>query len=247
MMLLLDAGNSRYKIAELQETGVANMQSFAYGTATPANAVIKFLERSTVLPERIMIASVLGKDFRQTLTAWTEAHYVSTQFVMTTDDRYGVQVAYDEPRRLGVDRYLAMIGAHHEHAGASIIIDCGTAITIDALTAEGKHLGGLIIPGLRLMRSALLDATHGIDVKYEAQPGLFGRDTETAVHGGSVHAVVTAIDHIPQAMAAQMQGPVRNILTGGDAGQVAPLLMHSDYELAPTLVLQGLAIMANTQ
>src|SRR5690606_5658142 len=128
--------------------------------------------------------------------------------------------------------------------------DCGTAITVDALRGDGRHLGGLILPGPAMMRRALTTGTRGVrvdDADGVAQAvgplAPHATDTAAAVRAGTSWAAVAAIDRIVDALRGDLAEPVACLITGGDAGAVEPLL-EVPYRLEPDLVLAGLAIVA---
>src|SRR5680860_356688 len=133
-----------------------------------------------------------------------------------------------------------------------IVVDCGTAVTIDALDAEGQHLGGLILPGLELMRRSLLEHTARISFGSDGDSddqALFGRSTAQGVRVGARLALTASIDRIVADMGAysiRLHGsvPVHNIMTGG-AGMHMLGYLAARYEFEPKLVLQGLAIIAD--
>jgi type III pantothenate kinase len=120
---------------------------------------------------------------------------------------------------------------------------------MDALDAKGQHLGGLIIPGLNMMRSALIQNTGGIHEQKlnqgEGKVSVLARDTLGAVSGGALYALIAVIDRVTADLAADLQAPLARIICGGDAERLLPLLAES-YRYEPNLVLQGLAILAES-
>jgi len=167
--------------------------------------------------------------------------------VVAKSNAYGVRCAYENPAQLGADRWAALVAARHYGTGASCIIDCGTAMTVDVLTADGNHAGGIIIPGLGMMRDALYAGTDGVQEPAAESPasGLLACDTAGAVEGGSLYAVVAFIDRVCADMEKELDEPMTCLLTGGDAPDILPLL-NAEVEHEPTLVLQGLARVAES-
>lgn len=243
MMLLLDVGNTRMKWASVQA-----------GTLTPGGnlvhagedlaAVAEAAWRSLPQPERIVVSNVAGAAFAAGLRDWTRAVWgVEPYFIVPKPKALGVTNAYIEPHRLGADRWAALVAARARVRGAACVIDCGTAITIDALSESGEHLGGLIVPGLSMMRRALTTNTSGIPDEGEGSVALLARSTRDAVTGGTLYAAVAVIDRVTADVAAELSRPITCVLTGGDAERVMPLLAAKcRYE--PNLVLQGLKIIA---
>jgi type III pantothenate kinase len=166
------------------------------------------------------------------------------EFAVSSAAAFGVRNAYAEPERMGADRWVAMIAARALTQQTCYVVDCGTAVTIDALAANGQHLGGVIVPGTRLMREALYRETRQIP----PEPGearLFGQSTRDCVWGGTVYAVVAAIDGIIDRMAV-VHGPGLRLLTGGGSKAVWPHL-QGGYRLEPDLLFIGLRVMADSE
>ena len=155
----------------------------------------------------------------------------------------GVTVAYAQPERLGVDRWLAMIAAHHQWAAPILIVDAGTAVTYDLLLADGRQLGGLILPGIEMMRGSLLKGTHIASAESEALVGPWATDTTAAVTLGAVQALAALAERLYDRLATEAGAVPELVVTGGDAEHLLSALDRpARYE--PTLVLQGLARIA---
>ena len=167
------------------------------------------------------------------------------EFLHSQASLCGVTNAYQAPERLGTDRWANLIAAHAYYPGPAVIIDCGTAITIDALDAAGKHLGGLIVPGMDLMSAALVGNAAGIELKEpESQSvSLLGSSTESAVAGGVLYTAVALVDRVCQDLRAELGHATKMLLTGGDAGRILPLLGNRPRHDA-NLVLKGLSVFA---
>jgi type III pantothenate kinase len=133
-----------------------------------------------------------------------------------------------------------MIGSHHLVSTHCTVVDCGTAVTIDALRADGQHLGGVILPGLRLMHEALFRKTSQIAEQEMGDIVFLGRNTRDCIWGGSVYAIAATIDRITEHMAQQLGGEVRHLLTGGNSAALMPFLQRQDYRLEPDLIFAGL-------
>jgi type III pantothenate kinase len=247
VILLLDVGNSRMKWASLEHGKLHYGGSIAY-----QNLAFDDLARSLwgdlAQPSRVVASNVAGRAFAESLAAWVQGFWaLRTEFIVPQHTGHGVVNAYIEPRQLGSDRWAALIAARRKSAGAAAIVDCGTAIVIDALSAEGKHLGGLIVPGLAMMRRALtegaLGIAHALEVRVESRAALLARDTHGGVAGGTLYAAVALIDRVVCDMAAELRTDLTCLLTGGDAPCIMPLLTGPcRYE--QHLVIEGLAIIA---
>lgn len=245
MMLLIDIGNSRIKWALADEEDWTVGEPLLRGTRAfkdIARPAWKDLEP----PERVIVSCVAGDDYTKSVKTWVKRRWkINPEFLQTEHQCCGVTNAYPAIERLGVDRWACLIAAHSLYNQPVCIVDCGTAITIDALAADGKHLGGLIVPGLDMMVSALSREAPGIelDKNSEQEVSLLGRDTESAVQGGTLYTAVALIDRVYNDIRHEMGRSTVLLLTGGDATRVLPLLStQPDHE--PYLVLKGLQVFA---
>lgn len=245
MNLLVDIGNARIKWALQNDAGWTDgAAQLRKGRAFKdiARPVWKDLEQ----PERVIVSNVAGRDFEKSVVTWIKRRWkVVPEFLHSQAELCGISNAYQAPERLGADRLANLIAAHAHYPGPAVIIDCGTAITIDALDATGKHLGGLIVPGLDLMSAALAGNATGIELKEpESQSvSLLGSSTESAVAGGVLYTAVALVDRVCQDLRAELGGKTNVLVTGGDADRIVPLL-GSRLCHDPNLVLKGLAVFA---
>jgi len=151
--------------------------------------------------------------------------------------------AYSHPDRLGVDRWLTLIAVHRQIDAPACIVDCGTAVTLDGLDATGRHLGGLILPGLEMMRDALLRNTQ-IDAPASVDwAGVLARDTAGAVAAGGLFACAGLVELVARRIAQDCGRVPQIVLTGGDGAKLQAVL-ETGARYEPDLVLQGLAQLA---
>lgn len=246
MILLLDIGNSRVKWGTLdQDELLPGGTAVHAGTDLPA--ILDDAWSKLARPERALTCNVAGAECAQRLTDWMRSAWdMAPEFILPQHKACGVINAYVEPQRLGADRWAALLAVHAHIPGAACIVDCGSAVTIDALAANGEHLGGLILPGLNMMRRALIKDTHIPDTAGGGQVSLLARDTGNAVNGGVLYALVAAIDRITADVARELRGPTTRVISGGDAERVLPLLA-GPYRHEPHLVLRGLALLAQKE
>ena len=245
MNLLVDIGNARIKWA-VQESGswksgepLIRQQRAFKDLARPA-----WKELET--PDRVIVSSVAGEDYRKSVYTWVKRRWkVIPEFLRAEAHQCGVSNAYSVPERLGSDRWANLLGVHAHYKGPAVVIDCGTAITIDAIAGDGTHLGGLIVPGMDLMTTALTEGAAGVQIqeKDRQEVSLLGRSTEAAVSGGVLYAAVSLIDRVSLDLKLELGNATAILLTGGDAIRILPLLSSKpDYD--PDLVLKGLAVFA---
>ncbi|MGH8398836.1 MAG: type III pantothenate kinase [Gammaproteobacteria bacterium] len=246
MILLVDAGNTRIKWALCRDQELFD-HSAALHTAKSVDDVLRQAWAALPRPERIIIANVAGKTMAENLTAQAREHFKLTpEFVVPAAQAAGVTNGYRNPKQLGSDRWAAMIAAHQRFRGPVCVIGCGTAITVDTLTREGLHLGGLIAPGIGVMHRALADAAAAIAFEPGAQATLYAHDTRSAVTAGIVYAATGFIERTAMQIRSQQGAQTVFLLTGGDAEQLQPQL-QGRFTLVPHLVLVGLAILAERQ
>lgn len=252
-VLLVDLGNTRIKWARLGPRGVGRQKAAAHAGWSAADfsrALFGQAARGAALARLHVVAvSVASTGLRRAFAAAVRsATGRAPRFCASTARGGGVQNAYREPWRLGADRWVALVGARAlGGTAAALVVDVGTATTIDLLDGRGRHRGGAILPGPALMIESLLRDTGGIrrragGVARVRRP--FARDTASALAAGALQGTAGAIDRaVGQARRELRSREVRVFLTGGAAAAVAPLL-RSRTQHVPDLVLQGLAVLA---
>jgi type III pantothenate kinase len=234
-LLLIDVGNSRLKWATATTRRMSRAQALAHD-GDPA-AVLRQQRWPKV--SAVWIANVMGSRYERELArAVSRGLSLRACFAHSEAQFAGVRSGYREPERLGVDRWLAVLAAHRRAAGGVCVAMAGTALTLDAVNANGRHLGGMIAPGMSTLQRALLEA-----VRFRtraAQPRLrasLGRDTDACVGAGTLFALLGALDR-----AAAQAGAETRLISGGDA---ALLIRHlPGWRLVPDLVLEGLWLRA---
>jgi type III pantothenate kinase len=238
--LLVDIGNTCIKWAVENKSTLAPQGVIQYRQAD-LSYLLNEHWKSIPLPEQVLVSSVAGEDIRDILSEWVINNWqVKIRFASVEHFACGVTNAYHDVSQLGVDRWLAVIAAWDRYRSPACIIDCGTAITIDGINFEGRHLGGLIIPGLTMMQEILTRNTRGIDVDIDDQIELeFGRDTQSGVSNGCSFAAVALIDRIVKKMHTEMGDGLKCVITGGAAQFLMPLL-KDDFITDSHLVLHGL-------
>ncbi|WFP50804.1 type III pantothenate kinase [Methylomonas sp. EFPC3] len=236
MILLVDIGNSFLKWT-LADSGMIAEPHYLNYRESDFMSVLTQAWTSLSEPEQIGLAAVAAPEVVAKVLGLAQVMWPAATVVKPSaaGQAFGVTSAYVKPEKLGVDRWLAMIGALHAYPGANCIVDCGTAITVDFVAADGLHQGGLICPGLRLMKQALSANTHALPVAAGAGGVGLAADTDAAIDAGVLWAAVGLVE---TALGRQNQ-PYRLLLTGGDAAQLAEQLA-GDKVLDSQLVFKGL-------
>ncbi|MBS1170826.1 MAG: transcriptional activator, Baf family protein [Burkholderiaceae bacterium] len=239
MLLLVDAGNTMIKWAI---AGNSPGDWRANGTVALADIAQLETEWRAGAISRALISNVAGKARRSQLEKLLVGLPAgSIEWFASAPELAGVRNGYRNPAQLGCDRFAAMIGAHGMFPGQPLIVaTCGTATTIDAVTADGLFVGGMILPGLGLMASSL--ARNTANLPQVAQDSLqftpFASNTNDAIASGCIAAQIGAIEHAA-ALHAKRCGSVLCVLSGGAAASVAPHLSVA-HRIVDNLVLMGL-------
>jgi len=245
--LLLDVGNSRLKWGVLDEDGIHQTGHVSQEKIREQGLAVL----TSKLPRRVDIvraSNVAGTSFGTRLSGVIGIHCnADVHFARSEKRGWGVSNGYRQPRLLGVDRWVAMIAAWAELQSSCLIVDAGTAVTLDAIDDDGFHLGGQIIPGVEAMLDSLLSATSDISLvkissKHSADDlKMFSRNTAAAIREGSQNAVAGAIERAIRTLQSNSYNPTV-ILTGGGASHILGALDEAPLH-RPDLVLQGLAYM----
>jgi type III pantothenate kinase len=242
VILLVDIGNSRAKWAVLTD-GTVGPQAAVEHSSWGQGDWEREIGRTGAT--RVVAASVGAPAVRAALVeASRKAIGRPPDFVTATAEAAGVRSGYTNPAQLGIDRWLAVIGAYHRHRAASCVVDVGTAMTVDAVDGTGLHLGGFIVPGPQLMVESLLTSTGDLADRWRwasaADPTHFAGNTRDAIERGCLAALAGLVADSSGRLGDQAGQRPRLVLTGGGAPILLPWL-KDEAELVPDLVLQGLA------
>ena len=235
MILVIDAGNSRIKwrLTDRQQIVAEG------GQLTPrAFEDAKFSLSDMQPPSEIRIASVAGDKVIDWLHKQLRKQFDVPIRLARVASTFGeISCAYEDPQSLGVDRWLAIAAAYNQYNELLLVIDAGSAITMDIIGPGGQHVGGYIAPGLTLMHDALWKNTSDVRVVGSGSEELWlpGKNTQQAVNRGCLLAAVSTIE----SLAAQF--PVRIVITGGDA-KILMQAMSLSADNHANLVLDGLVL-----
>ncbi|MDP6435990.1 MAG: type III pantothenate kinase [Gammaproteobacteria bacterium] len=247
MQLLIDIGNTRIKWAFDSGNALHDSGEIVHRDKTAA-AAMAFVSEFTEKPDAVFALNVAGIELENSLQqALAERFGLPVQMVCTTGKCGDVTNGYTSIEQLGADRWAALVGAWHQCRRAVVVVDVGTAITIDLVAADGRHLGGIIVPGIDLMRLALNSDTSDIGGFAGNSKGpvpgrdWFGRDTLSAVQRGTLFNARAVIERAIEEFAGEGDTPAV-FVTGGDAELVVPLI-STPVEHRPLLVLEGLRLL----
>jgi type III pantothenate kinase len=232
-MLLLDAGNSRIKWVLVRDgawlhRGVAPVSD---------ESILRQSLAALPPPGRILASNVAGEGAAQIIHTACAAWSCKVEFITAQAAQCGVRNGYSQPGQLGSDRWAALIAAWQQVHAACLVVNCGTATTVDALSDAGEFLGGLIIPGLDMMQDCLAAGTAQLKRTHGKCEG-FPRNTADAMMSGAIQATVGAILR-QHAQLGRADAPC--LLGGGAAGTIRPHLGLA-LQNGDDLVLQGLQL-----
>lgn len=249
MLLLVDAGNTRIKWALVDAGGQDGLGCWrAFGSIGHAEIGTLAQAWQGLGIARALLSNVAGAALRQGLEAAFAAVGLAARQISWFASRPqlgGVRNGYRNPAQLGCDRFASAIGAHALFPQQALVIaTCGTATTVDALGPDGAFVGGMILPGLGLMASALAKNTAQLPQVAQhlsvAQP--FADNTDDAIVAGCLAAQAGAIERAVAAHARQ-HPVVQCVLAGGAAAYIAPQL-RVPFKTVDNLVLIGLQVAA---
>jgi type III pantothenate kinase len=237
-LLAIDAGNTRIKWG--MHDGRGWRAAGAIATADSA----KIVDAWSALPriDGAIASNVAGPDVARNLASSCDARGATLRTISAQAAQLGVVNGYRDPAQLGADRWAALVAAHAAGGGHKLVVNAGTALTVDALAADGRFLGGIIVPGPALMRRSLDRGTAGLR-HTEGAYAEFPTSTPDAITSGALQACAGAVVRLAEAMAARGSAPAQVVLSGGAARELADRLPmpHAIHE---NLVLDGLVLIA---
>ncbi|MEZ5524881.1 MAG: type III pantothenate kinase [Pseudomonadales bacterium] len=241
MILEVDVGNSSLKWRVVDREGGV----LGSGRGTHEESGLDTVRSGFADLEAVRFASVAGEEvtdalYRQIFFLWG----LKPSVAKTCKKMAGLEIVYEDPSRLGVDRWLAMLAAFHHAKGRVCVVDCGSAITVDLVGEDGRHSGGYIVPGIAMQTEMLVSSTGRIRMESEgdAHCRSWGRSTEQAVNHGILRMVASFIDSVVAEQSSE-NGGTALYLCGGDAHRLRAVLESPErFSVKEDLVLDGLGI-----
>lgn len=253
-LIAVDIGNSLTKVgwfAEGDATGglaaPVLIRDFATGQS-PREELVSHLPSG---PVRWRVASV-HRDGQRVLSRWVETHRPEDDFRILSFADMPIEVRVDAPDRVGLDRLAAAVAANvlREADRPAIVVDTGSAITVDLVSAGGAFEGGVILAGLRMSAEALFSAADLLPLALLASsddpPSVVGKNTEAAIRSGLFWGAVGAVREIIEQMSATLGRPPQVFVTGGELKRLTPLV-SAEARFVPQMVLSGIATAARAQ
>ncbi len=248
MILFVDIGNSRLKWGCFQST-------FKFGNAishlnmTPDHVFNQAFENVNH-PERVFVANVASHLFADRLSSWVNEHWGCPCYFLKVEKNFKtIKNGYQHSEQLGIDRWLYLIGGRRLVPKKDLaIVSLGTALTVDVLTKNDQHQGGLIVPGLRLLQESMMELTHhaGDKIVTLDQQNLFlGQDTLNCIQQGSAHMLIGFVNQVMTWLENNISENIHCLLTGGNADQFMAI-KAKNYQLEEHLIFHGMIEYAET-
>jgi len=249
MLLTIDAGNTRTKWAIFNRKG----EITRHGACINDQLSGTDLSPESLSYKRVIISNVAGKTHAAQLEKILALYNLPVTWMKSRYNACDVINSYGAPDTLGSDRWAALIAAWHKKHASCVVVNAGTAITIDALHSQpgnnqqGEFLGGMILPGLNLMQTSLGLGTAQLPIKNAALDfnentpvDIFAKSTTQAINAGALHAATGAIEHMANALEAKCGQTPFIILSGGDASVIQSYL--TDAVTNPTVIVDNLVL-----
>lgn len=239
MLLAVDAGNTRIK------WGLHDGAAWVAKGSVLTNQALRLAQAWSELaskPRRAIVSNVAGSEVGEAIAMSLAVLDVSLVPFAPQLEQAGVVNRYEAPLQLGGDRWAALIAARQRVPGACVVVNAGTALVVDALSAAGEFLGGVILPGIDLMVDTLARRIESLRVetgRYEAFP----RNTPDALATGAIDAASGAIEAVARRLEARSPSAPTILLAGGAAARLLPRIVRPVQQV-DTLVLDGLVVAA---
>jgi type III pantothenate kinase len=248
MLLVVDAGNTQTHLGMFEAERLVEHWRFATvrtSTADELGAALGNLLALRGLTFADVTASIVSSTVPQLRPEWTDMaeRYLGQEMaVVGPGVRTGMPIRYDNPREIGPDRLVNAVAGHARLGGPCVVVDFGTAVTHDVVSAEGEYLGGVIFPGLEISLEALSDRAAALPRIDLTEPRtLIGKTTVDAIRSGVLYGYAAMVDGILARLRAELGAETKALATGGLAGLVVPYCEAIDV-VDDELTLTGLRI-----
>jgi type III pantothenate kinase len=248
LKLYVDIGNSNIKLVTFDEN-FSQVITLSYSKSSTSDLIFDALSKLSV-PDKVICINVAGEKVYEQFFLYCTETWNRVPVLIDIDKSYpiqGVKTGYHEPTQLGIDRWMAIIAAWNRVNNKVMVIDAGSALTIDLVNEEGQHLGGYIVPGSYLMAKSLLDNTKILsDISTDGFGTDPGHSTAECIANGSGRALISLIMDIFRTINENQQVHYKCIITGGGAKKIIEHLPGiMDYQ--PLLIFEGMQIAEASQ
>ena len=249
MLLVVDVGNTQTHFGTYEGGELVEHWRFATvrdSTADEIGAALRNLVELRGVELEQIDSSIVSSTVPQLGPQWlemTERYLGHEMLVVGPGFKTGMPLRYDNPREIGADRLVNAVAAYERTQGACIVVDFGTAITYDPVSAEGEYIGGIISPGVEISVEALASRAAKLPkVDLEPPRALIGKSTIEAIRSGVIYGFAAMVDGIVARLLEEMGEETATIATGGLAHHIVPFTERID-EIDDLLTLEGLRIL----
>ena len=249
MLLVVDVGNTQTHFGTFRGEELVEHWRFATvreSTADELGAVLRSLLVLRGLDFGDLDASIVSSTVPQLRAQWLQVadRYLGHEMLLVAPGmRTGMALRYENPREIGPDRLVNAVAALDLVGGPCIVVDFGTAITYDVMSAESEYLGGIIFPGIEISLEALSDRAAALPrIDLEPPRALVGKSTVDAIRSGVIYGYAAQVDGIVTRLRAELGPDAKAIATGGLAGSVVPFCETIDA-VDDLLTLTGLRLL----
>lgn len=245
-ILAVDIGNNSIKLGQFR--GAIGPHSQPAKTTRLYTQYLDFVGMATWLPfePATWFVATVHRPAERALSAWIERYRPRDRYRLLRNDELPIAIHVEQPQRVGTDRLVAAIGANAlRHPGRpAVIVDAGSAITVDLVSAEGAFEGGVILPGFGMVAEALVRGTDQlplVDSTLDKPPPVVGKSTVAAIRSGMFWGNVGAVRELVRRIGEELHATPQVFIAGGDADRLAPYIAEL-AQVVPHLVLQGIVL-----
>lgn len=256
MNLLIDFGNTNVKWSFVLDNKHLPSRSLKYSNSTPTELLSTIIKSAPlpINPTTIIIANVGKPDYVEKFCDLLISKYSSDlRLVQSSKRLLGVKSSYHNPTQLGVDRLLAMAAAYQQTNSAVIVVDIGTAVTLDCVEQSGQHLGGLIVPGSELMLKSLMSESSKLNVLTDENQNrisysLLANNTHDAMVSG-IHRMLASFieDQVTVTLQTALIGQATSLFLTGGGSKAFRGEFGENWIYEPDLVLKGLNLILSAE
>ncbi len=242
-LLAVNIGNSRVTLAEFELPAAAGTPQLALAASFPSPGTADFSPQfEPEHPVEAVVVCSVNPPCDAAVIRWLRQTFSVEPLHFPSDVPPPIENRSDAPEAVGADRLANATAAYDEFHRACVIVDAGTAVTVDAVSADGAFLGGAILPGIALWARALARGPALLPELSVKGPGpAIGRSTPSAISSGTLRGLAGAVDRLTADIAEELGGSEHIVLTGGDAPHLAGLC-RTRMHVRPNLTLAGLAL-----
>jgi type III pantothenate kinase len=249
MLLVVDVGNTQTHFGTYRDAQLVEHWRFTTvrdSTADELGAVLRNLLELRGIGLADLDASIVSSTVPQLRPEWeamARRYLDHEMLVVGPGMKTGMALRYDNPREIGPDRLVNAVAAYDRVHGACVVVDFGTAVTYDPVSADGEYLGGIITPGVEISMEALTNRAAALPKIDLAPPrSLIGKTTVDAIRSGVIYGFAGQVDGIVRRLRAEMGDEIEAIATGGLAAHIVPFTEEID-DTDDLLTLTGLRLL----